>query len=142
MTREREIGICEHCSKEFGYYLVHNGFGDSAYAYCDRCSYTVHLSGWSKTPAGVRLQIQRKISQDVEPFLKPCPCGGSFRADAGPRCPHCHRTISPIFATTYIEKNAAGTAKGWRWQKNWDDVYSIVIENLLVKDWWKELRAG
>ena len=142
MTRKLETGTCEHCGKEFGYYLVHNGFNDSAYAYCDSCSYSVDLSGWSKLPPGVRLQIHKKISEDIEPFLKPCPCGGSFRADAVPRCPHCRRAISPIFATTYIEKNVVGTAKGWQWQKNWDDLYSIVIENLCVRDGWKDEQSS
>ena len=141
MTRKREIGACEHCEKEFGYYLVHNGFNDSAYAYCDRCSYSVHLSVLSKNPLGIRLPFQ-KIPLAVEGFLKPCLCGGSFRASAPPRCPHCRSSLSAIAATTYIEKNAAGTAKGWRWQKNWDDLYSIVIENLYVEDWWKEKPNG
>jgi len=138
MTRERETGICEHCGKQFGYYLIHNGFNDSAFAYCDRCSYSVHLSGWAKVPPGISLRIHEKIPEDVEPFLKPCPCGGSFRTNAAPHCPHCRLPISPIFATAYIEKNAAGTKSGWRRQKNWDDIYSIVIENLVVTDWWRE----
>lgn len=138
MTREREIGICEHCGKEFGYYLIHNGFNDSAYAYCDSCSYSVLLDYFSPTAQRIHLQPYERISEDVERFLRPCVCGGSFRASATPRCPHCRGLISPILATTYIERNAAGTAGGWRWQRNWDDDYSIVIENLYVSNWWKD----
>ena len=67
MGREQDTGLCEHCSKPFGYYLVHHGFNDSAYAYCDRCSYTVILSGWSKTPAAVKLKIHAPITADIEP---------------------------------------------------------------------------
>jgi len=134
MARKREIGICEHCGKEFGYYLVHNGFGDCAYAYCDRCPYSVYLSTLSNNPSNISLPIGGKIPEDVERFMKPCPCGGSFRSSALPRCPHCLSSISPVFAASYIEKNAAN---GWRWRQSWDDGYSIVIENLYVDEWWK-----
>jgi hypothetical protein len=44
----------------------------------------------------------------------------------------------PTKATTYIERNAPGTAKGWRWQKSWSGVYSIVINENIVEDWWDE----
>src|SRR5438552_3175373 len=42
---DNSIGSCENCGHTFQYRLVHNGFGDSAYAYCDKCSFTVLLSG-------------------------------------------------------------------------------------------------
>jgi hypothetical protein len=37
--------------------------------------------------------------------------------------------LSAELATTYIEHNAPGTKKGWRWQRNWSGVYGIVIED-------------
>jgi hypothetical protein len=37
-------------------------------------------------------------------------------------------------ATAYIEINAPGTKKGWRWQRNWQATYCIVIENRVVND--------
>jgi len=31
-------------------------------------------------------------------------------------------------AVSWIEKEAQGAKKGWRWQKSWDGLYCIVIE--------------
>jgi len=139
MVAQPSAGLCEHCHKQFSYWLIHNGFNDSAYAYCDSCEYSVPLSGWHKgIPAEAHLQIHKRISKDAEPFLKSCLCGGAFRADAIPRCPHCRQSLSPIVAKTYIEANAPGTKKGWRWQDNWSDLYSIIMDGKSVTDWWKE----
>jgi hypothetical protein len=133
---DEPTGRCEHCSGEFRYRLFHNGFGDSAYAYCDTCSFTVVLSGWSEATKLVRFRVHQRITQDLEHLLKPCPCGGAFRADAEPKCPHCSRPLSAVRATAYIEKNALGTAKGWRWDQSWSGVYSIAINKKVVEDWW------
>jgi hypothetical protein len=46
--------------------------------------------------------------------------------------------LSAVEATDYIEKNARGTAKGWRWDQSWTGVYSIVINEKRVEDWWDE----
>lgn len=40
------VGECERCRSTFAYDLIHNGFADTAYAYCDRCGMTALLSGW------------------------------------------------------------------------------------------------
>lgn len=32
---------------------------------------------------------------------------------------------------------APGTAKGWRWQRNWSDLYSIVVEGCVARNPWK-----
>src|SRR5438876_427857 len=100
------IGSCEHCGGTFRYQLIHNGFNDSTYSYCDHCSFTVLLNGWNQTAQRVGLQIHRRITPDVENLLKPCPCGNAFRASADPKCPHCARTLSAVKATTYIERDA------------------------------------
>jgi hypothetical protein len=52
MARQHDTGHCEHCNKAFVYYLINNGFSDSAYAYCDACGLTVLLDGW-KLPKGL-----------------------------------------------------------------------------------------
>ncbi len=129
-------GSCEHCGCTFHYRLLHNGFGDSAYAYCDRCSFTVLLSGWSNATKRVRFRVYQRITTDLEPLLKPCPCGGAFRADTDPKCPNCSRPLSATKASEYIEKNAAGTAKGWRWERSWSGIYSIALNENIVEDWW------
>jgi hypothetical protein len=134
--REQQRGICDLCTKTFDYYLAHNGFGDSAYAYSDSTCYTCLLDSW-KVPPGINLQIQKKITTDIEDHLLPVPGGGRFRASAVPRCPHCNHTLDPIKATEYIEKNAEGTKSGWRWDRHWNGIYCIVIENKLVRDNWK-----
>jgi hypothetical protein len=134
--RRQDTGICEHCHANFGYYLIHNGFGDSAYGYSDSTCYTCLLDSW-KVPPGVHLQIQKKITPDIENHLLPAPDGGRFRALSVPRCPHCNHPLDPVKATEYIEKNAEGTKVGWRWDRDWNGIYCIVIEEKLVRDNWK-----
>jgi hypothetical protein len=85
----------------------------------------------------MHLEIQKKITADIEDHLLPAPDGGVFRASAGARCPHCNHALDPVKAADYIEKNAEGTKKGWRWQQDWNGMYCIVIENRLVSDNWK-----
>jgi hypothetical protein len=82
-------GVCEHCMEKFGIEIFHNGFGDSSYAYCDRCGKTAILSGWSKEwPKGVKC-TQAEIAPEMESHLKPCECGGTFTKGNYPRCPKC-----------------------------------------------------
>jgi len=141
MGRDQNPGTCNHCGKTFSYYLVHNGFSDTAYGYCNQCSYSVSLSAWSAYPHNLNLRFQGPISSEIEPYLKECPCGGIFRAPGGPRCPHCLKEISAVAATSYIEANALGTKKGCRWDRRWDGVYSMVIEDHVVNDWWRSDSA-
>jgi hypothetical protein len=137
MARKHEVGNCEHCTKSFGYYLIHNGFNDSSYGYCDQCGMTALLDGW-KAPKNVHLKLHQSITPEVEPSLVACKCGGTFRAGAGPRCPHCSEPLSAIRAADYIEPQAEGTKRGWRWQRSWTDLYCIIIEDKVVNDVWKQ----
>lgn len=128
---------CAHCSARFGYFLVHNGFNDSAYAYCDTCGKTAILSGWAKNiPADVGLPMHQPITPAIETHLDACSCGGRFRAHASPRCPHCRYLLDAAGLTAEIEQNAPGTKGGWRWQQDWSGVYAIVIENRMTQDNW------
>ena len=131
-----DTGTCEHCDQQFSYALLHNGFNDTAYAYCDICGCTALLSAWSPVPDGVPIRFHECIGKDVEPYLKQCSCGGHFRAGASPRCPHCKHPLSAEHATEYLEANAPGTSKGWRWQHNWMGLYCVIVEGLNVKDPW------
>ena len=131
-------GECESCRGTFAYDLVHNGFADTAYAYCDRCGTTALLSGWHDAiPTGAPLRIQGPIESETEAWLEPCACGGAFRREASPRCPHCNMVLSPELATRYIERNAPGAKKGWRWQRNWLGMYAIIIEGRVVNNNWR-----
>lgn len=131
-------GQCEHCGRTFRYRIIHNGFNDSAYAYCDRCSFTVLLSGWTKAAKRVALRIHQRITPDMEKLLKACPCGGTFRSSADPKCPDCGRDLSPVTAASYIERNARGTERGWHWQQSWSGIYSIVLNENCVEDSWDQ----
>jgi hypothetical protein len=132
-----DLGTCDECAEQFSYDLVHNGFNDSAYAYCDRCGCTALISAWTTRPQDVPIKFHQAISEDVEPFLKGCVCGGHFRANAAPRCPSCNAALSADAAASYIEANAPGTAKGWRWQRDWVSLYCLVIDHRLAKDPWR-----
>jgi hypothetical protein len=136
MTSERNEGVCERCKQRFRYYLIHNGFNESSYAYCDSCGMTALLDGW-KVSDGVQLPSHQVIGRDVEAHLLPCVCGGKFVASAAPRCPHCSEPLSPHLAKEFIEANAEGTRGGWRWQENWTGLYCVVINGMVVHDPWK-----
>jgi hypothetical protein len=134
--KHTNIGECEHCGQTFGYNLCHCGFSDCSYAYCEKCGSVALLSCWN--PAVKKLPIvfpwYEEIWKENEPFILACQCGGDFRAGASPRCPRCNEEILADLATHYIEKNALGTKKGWRWQKSWHGLYCIMIEGKVVHD--------
>ena len=116
MAREQSPGRCDQCSQAFGYYLIHSGFNDSVYAYCDSCCYTAIASLW-KIPSQAPRVDYGIITSELEPYLQPCPSRGQFTAAARPRCPHCTEPLDPVRAAEYIEPHQPGTAKGWRWQR-------------------------
>ena len=76
----------------------------------------------------------QEICVEFERYLEACACGGVFKKGSSPRCPKCQKPLSPRTATHYIEANAAGANKGWRWQANWRETYCIVIEKGEVRD--------
>ncbi len=137
IRREDGLGVCEHCNSRFSYYLVHSGFNDSSYAYCDSCGCTAILDDYAPRPNGAPFVRFKRITSGVEPYLEPCGCGGRFTAAGEPRCPKCKTTLSAIVATSWIEHNAPGTSKGWRWQRTWDDLYCIVIEGQVISNPWR-----
>jgi hypothetical protein len=92
-----DTGICEHCDQQFAYDLLHNGFNDTAYAYCDTSGCTALLSAWSKIPLGAPIRFHTCINKAVEPYLKSCSCGGHFRADPG------HTITSVVFTLNRAE---------------------------------------
>jgi hypothetical protein len=142
MTQKESMEVCEHCRQTFKYSLAHCGFGDCAYAYCDSCGKTAILSMWyERIPELPNCPWQQEMCAAWEPYLQPCACGGTYKNGASPRCPHCSQTLSAGAATVYIEPNAPGTKKGWRWQRNWHETYCIVIENRVVKDNYKDVPS-
>ena len=133
-----DTGECDTCLQAFHYALIHNGFNDSAFAYCDQCGMTVLVSAWDRdTPAAAKLKVHGPVNPEAEAMLAPCPCGGAFRANALPRCPHCSVELSADVAANYIEANAPGTAKGWRWQRSWQGLYAVIVEGRSTKGRWR-----
>ena len=80
------------CGKQFGYYLIHSGFNESAYAYCDQCGETCLLDLW-RLPSTVERMDQGIIPESLEPLLVSCKCGGAFRKEASPRA-NCNSNLS------------------------------------------------
>ena len=139
LSRRDGEGTCEQCGHVFVYYLVHNGFNDSAYAYCDACGSTALFSAWyAEVPKIAELRFHEPIAPEVETFVRPCRCGGSFRGTASPRCPRCREPLSAEHAAEYLERNAPGTRAGWRWQRTWSGLYAIVIEDRMTSDPWAQ----
>jgi hypothetical protein len=135
MARELSVGNCEHCHDQFGYYLIHSGFNESIYPYCDSCGKTSILSVWDgRMPKLPNCPPHEEMCSAMEQYLHPCACGGHFIRGAAPRCPRCGETLSAESATSYIESNARGTEKGWRCQRSWSRLYCIVIENKVVQN--------
>jgi hypothetical protein len=143
VAREDGKGTCEHCGATFSYYLVHNGFNDSTYAYCDTCGRTAILSlSTMEERIGKLPRLVVPIPNALEQHLVSCGCGGRFRAAGVPRCPACRESLSPESATTWIEGNAPGARHGWRWQRSWHGLYAIVIGENEVFDPWVARPAG
>jgi hypothetical protein len=140
MTDEENRGECEHCRVSFHYSLVHNGFNESSFAYCELCGMTAILSGWyAEIPAEANFVVHGPVSRESEALLAPCVCGGQFRGDAAPRCPTCRQILDPLEARVWIEANAPGAQKGWRWQNSWQGLYAIVIERRMASDVWRSI---
>lgn len=96
---------CPRCFKTIHLkqkYPYHAGFSDQGFLYCNLCpnillfsSYDPEfekLVGKTKIPWSLSLEEKRKI----ESQLRPCPCGGRFRFDAYPRCPHCNKNVQSL----------------------------------------------
>lgn len=124
-------GDCEHCCRIYHYTLLHAGFGDYSYAYCDRCGTLAtfdYSSSFILSVPALKTQHQA-IEASWHPFIKECSCGGDFRSGASPRCVFCAEPLSAEHAAAHIERNSVGAGRGWRWQKNWSDVYCMALED-------------
>lgn len=128
-------GKCEHCDARFPYYLVHSGFGESAYAYCDDCGQTSLLDGW-RMPPSLGIEVHKPVAEDKESRLQACACGGRFHGSAAPRCPHCREVLSAELAAAWLESHMPGFRSGWRWQRSWQGLHAIVIDGRAVHDNW------
>lgn len=81
--------------------IIHAGFSDSGFLYCDKNGDLVTWSSYDKTYAGLvsnkhPWDLSRKEKALVEKNLIDCPCGGKFTFAAKPRCPNCNHEIPDI----------------------------------------------
>jgi hypothetical protein len=133
----RPTGTCQHCKAPFSYRLLHNGMNESSYAYCADCGMTGLLETRDQDRTADGIPPHQAITAGGERFLAACACGGRFVPGASPRCPRCRETLSAVEAASWIEAQSPGTAKGWRWQRNWDGLYAIIIEDRMVTNPWR-----
>jgi hypothetical protein len=126
-------GDCEHCSQTYRYMLLHAGFGEFSYAYCECCGILAAFSYTNKDLQKLPPLSSKneEIDADWEPFLRSCSCGGRFHKGASPRCIHCNSELSAEYAAGHIERNSVGAARGWHWQRNWSSLYCMVLEDPL-----------
>jgi hypothetical protein len=137
-----DLGSCELCGKHFSYNLLHSGFNDAAYAYCNGCGRTALCDADAAAARRVPLRSHRCIGPETETHLRPCECGGHFTANAAPRCPHCMQELSALNAARWIEDNAPAAPAGWRWQNNWTDSYCLVIDGRRAGNPWMPHARG
>ena len=139
-TRRDGTGTCESCGYSFDYMLIHNGFNDSAFAYCDSCGMTALFFTWS-APQDTDIGRYGPITPYVDERAERCTYGGRFLGSAAPRCPSCRQPLSAERAAEYIERYAPAAPDGWRWQRSWQGLYAIVIEGRFLNDPWHDSGA-
>jgi hypothetical protein len=141
-----KIGICEHCHKEFKYELIHDGFSEMNYLYCDSCGMTAFFPGLDicKTfgySSQAELPGHGVLEKKYADLLTPCPCGGTFSGDASPRCPHCLKPLSAKKATKYIQSKKNKYIWKLSWGESWKGRFFLVIEGKEIKNNWDKEKV-
>lgn len=133
MRRQITCPTCKH-----SYYgrVLHAGFDDSEFLYCDRCFRIALLSIYSRS-ADILLRLavpalwswrESAASRiEIEASLRGCECGGRFTFDAVPKCFNC-QSVLPL--ETILE---AFGAHGW-WGVGWRGFYCLIQEEHLVQN--------
>jgi hypothetical protein len=82
-------------------HLFHAGLGDVGFLYCDSCPNVLEFSCYN--PRYTELvgekhpwMLSGGEKRMVEGRLRPCKCGGHFRFDLSPRCPHCRESLQSL----------------------------------------------
>jgi hypothetical protein len=119
---------CKDCKQTFDYVTYGNGMNQNAHAYCNKCGMACVLGiYYPKIPPASnflkRHPPAQLIDATIEEFLKYCPCGGKFKHNALPRCPHCNKELIE-FNTSYYK------------------FVTVMIDGKKIEDWWKEDWQG
>lgn len=78
---------CPECREKYGYYWF-SGMGDLApHFYCDQCSNVYHRELHREMLR--KNEHSQELLDEIASMLPSCPCGGRFRPDQFPKCPHC-----------------------------------------------------
>lgn len=136
MTRRVQSIKCSTCSELFSVEVLHAGFDDSEFLYCDHCHRVAVLNIYSGRSTALRDLAQAGLwtwrdspgaRSQIEALLAPCECGGHFTFDAVPRCPHCR---DPLILDSVLSQL---DARGW-WKQGWRGVYCLITAGGRVDD--------
>lgn len=93
---------CPECNQILRYQLVHTGFNNTGYAYCDRDGALLVWEIFDPQYTAVAgdkhpWTLNHLEEVRVESAFHPCPCGGHFGMRNPPRCPHCRYGPAEVF---------------------------------------------
>lgn len=140
---------CPSCRASFEYYLIHNGFNESAHGYCEECGRTVVVDLPFQDPRFADTQEFGAVTPATEKRLPRCSCGGAFRGDAAPRCPSCRTALPAVEVGRQIEANALANRKRgwrfwqrWRWQNSWMGLYAFIVDDHRLSVDWRDIAGA
>jgi len=82
---------CPHCRHAIEFYHYSGMGGLAPHFYCDTCS---NILFREEDHHKIRdREITMDLLDELSEDLPACPCGGQFRSEASPKCPHCKREI-------------------------------------------------
>ena len=83
---------CLHCRETVDFYH-YSGMGDLApHFYCDTCSNILFRESYRQEIRDN--EITEELLEKISMELPKCLCGGQFRVDSNPMCPHCGKEIA------------------------------------------------
>ena len=96
-----ECPACHYTIKVDYPKVIHAGFSNCGFLYCDKGGDLVTWSSFDKVyesliPNKHPWTLNAKEKALVERSLTACPCGGKFTFAAKPRCPNCNHEIPEI----------------------------------------------
>ena len=136
---------CSACGQDFKVRVVHSGFSNDEFLYCDRSHHVAVLEIYSRTSSlllrladecGRGLWDWRESAEyraRIEGALRSCPCGGRFTFSAGPRCPRCRVPLALDEVRAQVE--LFGNA-GWR------GAYYLILDDGSVEEPFLEGQLG
>jgi hypothetical protein len=93
--------FCHHVIEVNYPKVIHAGFSDCGFLYCNKSGDLITWSSYDKTyeslvPGKHPWMLSKKEQALIEGNLIDCPCGGKFTFAAHPRCPNCNAEIPDI----------------------------------------------